>query len=103
MLERVQRDPWGWWIKNRLDGWAQRMVVNRFTSNQRPLKSDTPCSTVLGPVLFNISIDLDEGSESTLSKFADDTKLERSAILSGGERPYRVIWTGWIAGLKPMG
>ncbi|KAJ7416288.1 rna-directed dna polymerase from mobile element jockey-like [Pitangus sulphuratus] len=63
------------WIKNDR---SQTVVISGTGCNWRPVTNGIPQSSILGSVLFNLLIsNVDEGVESLLSKFADDTKPRR--------------------------
>ena len=66
------------WIKAWLSNRKQRVVINGEKSGWGDVISGVPQGSVLGPLLFIMYInDLDNGVNSDISKFADDTKIGR--------------------------
>ncbi|CAM4694812.1 unnamed protein product [Caretta caretta] len=63
------------WIENWLKDREKRVEINGKFSEWRGVTSGVPQGSVLGPILFNLFLnDLEQGVNSEVAKFAEDTK-----------------------------
>lgn len=68
------------WIENWKKCQAQKAVTRVTKSSWKLITNCVPHRSTLGPILHNICFNgLDEGTEHTLSKFADNIKLKAVA------------------------
>ena len=69
----------GKWVLNFLKERYQQVIVKNEKSLKSKVASGVPQGSVLGPLLFLIMInDIDEGIDSHISLFADDTRISRN-------------------------
>ena len=87
------------WIQQWLEGRKQRELINERYSDWTDVSSDVPQGSVLRPTLFPMFInDLEDGVQSTVLKFADDTKLYTEVTKEeGGEQLHEYLdkCTAW--------
>ncbi|KAH3694002.1 hypothetical protein DPMN_081441 [Dreissena polymorpha] len=67
------------WIENFLSYRRQKFIVNGSESKWQPVTSGIPQGSVLGPMLFDITENIE--NESQLYLYADDTKIFREIAL----------------------
>ena len=79
-----------------LADWQKAEIgIKGSSSGWQLVTSGVPQGSVLGPQLFTIYInDLKEGTEGTVAKFADDTKICRGTGIIEEAEGCRRAWTG---------